>query len=114
MSFFLITSSALTLAQNGGCIEVRGVETSLVKYTVENRTTEYYGFSFTNNNSFTVSIEADRWYNANNTIEGSKSFDLKPGESYVWKVNMYYDNCSGCISNPDRNYVKYKAFKCPR
>jgi hypothetical protein len=125
----LMASAMFVSAQSqnqSGCVEVRGVETKLVCYEdCESKDTwaPRHGFAFTNNNSYYVSIEAEVYrkrHTCGNDVYtearmDTKSFDVAPKETYIWKVNMriedrYHSECSSLKTY----FVTFKAYKCPR
>ena len=134
--------------------EVKGVETKLVVYdgseykvqTGRSRngdphykySTKWFGYSFYNMNSIPVSVEArlyefDEYYGPKKIR--TKTFNLKPGETYIWKhENMFafkvnFQYCPTCNSHwtngnteprssdysSNSYYVEYTAYKiCSR
>jgi len=129
--FFLVPF--LVMAQSGGLVEVRGVETRWEKYDLDepifsqyNRQDQKfaYGITFTNKNNFSVTIDAELMqkprYNDRNQDDkliNTKSFVLAPREEYTWKLEFnsynvqrgaYNDRSSS--ESPD-HYVRFKAFK---
>jgi len=81
--------------------EVRGVQTRKTKDS------NYYDFEFVNENDFSVSVEAELYHTCGKparvvVLRDTKNFNLKIGETYRWKTDVYY-SCSP--------YVKYKAYK---
>lgn len=88
--------------------EVRGVLTKEVTY--KSGSSYYCGYSFTNENNYSVWIEAELWIktasyeNKDNYISDTKSFTLKPGETYLWRNEIGEVHRHGY-------YVKYKAYK---
>ena len=137
---FALMSSVVGFAQLS---ELKGVETKLViyddqEYKYYNSYTEYYshstewfGFSFYNMNSITVSVEAELYY-AGKLVD-TKTFSLASKETYIWKQKHNSDFQVYCDYNSinrskgkkevpadyDKNgaingstyYVKYKAYK---
>ena len=71
----------------------------------------WYAFRFTNMNTCTASIEVELYEierdKYNDKLVDTKSFVLKPNESYDWKPF----NGSGCRIYSVDYYVKYKAYK---
>ena len=143
---FALMSSVVGFAQLS---EVKGVETKLVvydgsEYKVEagrsrggdyhyKYFTKWFGYSFYNMNSIPVSVEAELYKTHDykgQLLVTTKTFNLKPGETYIWKHentsafkvnydNWYFDN-SWTESKKEPNYsdagrvtyyVKYKAYK---
>lgn len=83
--------------------EVRGVLTQQVRYEEG-----LYGYTFTNENNYSVWVEAELWVkdsynNPPSMISDTKSFTLKPGETYLWRNSIEYRYTA-------RYYVKYKAY----
>lgn len=134
---FLLFASVKTYAQ-----EVRGVETKLTKYSgPEYKVNKWgatrnlwFGYSFTNMNSIPVSVDAELYIRNTKTqehsLETTKSFTLKPGETYIWKFEtmssfcVYYPSWdrrdieersepffSYTSQGTDYYYIKYKAYK---
>ena len=110
---FALMSSVVGFAQLS---EVKGVETKLVVYdgseyeavTSTSRSGSHYrssikwfGYSFYNMNSIPVSVEA-RLYefdkNRGHRMITTKTFNLKPGEAYIWK----HENMSAFKVNSNR------------
>ena len=87
-------------------VEVRGVETKMVKS--REKGDEYSNFEFRNTNKFKVSVEAELWTTGYGLVnEGRKSakdFVLSAGETYTWKTELWH---TGAYTY----YVKYKAYK---
>lgn len=84
--------------------EVRGVLTQQVEYEED-----WYGYTFTNENNYSVWVEAELWvedfYNHSPAIiTDTKSFTLKRGETYLWRNNLSREI-------KGHYYVKYKAYK---
>lgn len=137
---FALMSSVVGFAQ---LLEVKGVETKLVIYDDQEYryynyhlsrsgySTEWFGFSFYNMNSITVSVEAELYY-AGELVD-TKAFSLASKETYIWKqkhnsdfqVYSDYDSFEwsggkkevpadydkkGSI-NGSTYYIKYKAYK---
>lgn len=131
--FFLSTFN--TFAQ-----EVRGVETKLVKYEgqkyelFKGTYTQWFGYSFFNMNSITVSVDAELYVGGKKVMEksfvlnskeeyilkyfGNNSFRVYNGysgswETYDWeKQGVGYTDGSGSrYFYPVDTYVTYKAFK---
>lgn len=122
--FFLSTFN--TFAQ-----EVRGVETKLVKYEGQEYQiypkyyNQWFGYSFFNMNSITVSVDAELYVDGKKVME--KSFVLKSKEEYILKYFgsdrfQVYGNFSVREKQgigyewkdsfyPVDTYVTYKAFK---
>ncbi len=141
---FALMSSVVGFAQ---LLEVKGVETKLVIYDgseYEVRTfsrgyrssttsTKWFGYSFYNMNSIPVSVEARLYENYRYDgprIITTKTFNLEPGEAYIWKhENMYtpfqvnsdsYGDWTDSKIEPlsvdmyhsgNSYYVEYKAYK---
>ena len=140
---FALMSSVVGFAQLS---EVKGVETKLVVYdgseykVSDGRHYKYsikwFGYSFYNMNSIPVSVEAELYKTHDykgQLLVTTKTFNLKPGETYIWKhentsafmVNVNYNNWSGdsywtenkeepnYIESGGRvtYYIKYKAYK---
>lgn len=144
---FALMSSVVGFAQLS---EVKGVETKLVVYDGSEYkvkvgrsrsgdkhykySTKWFGYSFYNMNSIPVSVEAELYKTHDykgQLLVTTKTFNLKPGETYIWKhenmgafkVNL--GNCPTCDNNwTDGNtepnyyesgrvtyYIKYKAYK---
>lgn len=118
--------------------EVRGVETQRVIYKGDDYTystrsaidhyvtsNEYYGFKFTNKNSFSVSVSIEVYQRGQieDRIAATKEVILISGESYVIKEPTIYKICKedGRRDNlpseetgkrhADQFYVKYKAYR---
>lgn len=132
--FIAMISSIVSFGQ---LQEVKGVETKLTTYNGReykeyktgynnryNTFTEWFGFSFYNMNSIPVSVEAElhRIYNnqgRHDEVIDVKTFNLKPGEEYIWKqennsnfkVISYYDGRRRSKPDGGEYYVKYKAYK---
>lgn len=126
--FIAMISSIVSFGQ---LQEVKGVETKLTTYY--NGSSDWFGFSFYNMNSIPVSIEAELHciYRSEDKVIDVKTFNLKPGEEYIWKRENdtdfkveYTDYSSsrksiGRRSSPGwpagdysrKYYVKYKAYK---
>lgn len=144
---FALMSSVVGFAQLS---EVKGVETKLVvydgsEYKVEagrsrsgnshyKYSTKWFGYSFYNMNSIPVSVEAELYkthdYKGQKLVT-TKTFNLKPGETYIWKhenmtaFRVNYDDCiygndDWTESKEEPNYydyvlvtyyIKYKAYK---
>lgn len=120
--FIAMISSIVSFGQ---LQEVKGVETKLTTYYNGGR--EWFGYSFYNMNSIPVSVEAELHYvyNYEDEVEDVKTFNLKPGEEYIWKhedksdfrveYGSYgYGSSSYRRSSPGSSgkyYVKYKAYK---
>lgn len=138
---FALMSGIISFAQS---LEVKGVETKVVIYdgpqyeavcgcsTYGDRyksSTKWFGFSFYNMNSISVSVEAELYREYDGKMVTTKSFNLKPNETYIWKhenrerdfkVNQDYNtSISWTVSKKEPNggygcgryYVKYKAYK---
>lgn len=144
---FALMSSVVGFAQLS---EVKGVETKLVvydgsEYKVEagrSRSgdyhykyfTKWFGYSFYNMNSIPVSVEAELYkthdYKGQKLVT-TKTFNLKPGETYIWKhenmdaFKVNYTSCWNCYSDCTTSreephydesgrvtyYIRYKAYK---
>lgn len=123
--FIAMISSIVSFGQ---VQEVKGVETKLTTYY--NGSDEWFGYSFYNMNSIPVSVEAELHcvYLSEDKVEDVKTFNLKPGEEYIWKqennddfeveYSSYGSRYSTRRSNPGwepgkgiKYYVKYKAYK---
>lgn len=128
---FTLMSSILGFSQ---LLEVKGVETKLDVYDGKiyaNNETKWFGYSFYNMNGFHVSVEAELYmvyikskintYVLDAILIDTKTFNLKPYETYIWKQEYESDfkeyyreyprgeyNSEG---NAIRYYVKYKAYK---
>ena len=141
---FALMSGIISFTQS---LEVKGAETKVVIYdgpqyeaaydyysSYSNNlrvksSTKWFGFSFYNMNSISVSVEAELYQEYDGKMVATKSFNLKPNETYIWKhENRGEDfkvNDDGGITfnwtdskkEPDggygcgRYYVKYKAYK---
>lgn len=143
---FALMSSVVGFAQLS---EVKGVETKVVIYDGPeyraaydknsysfkyHSSTKWFGFSFYNMNSISVSVEAELYQEDNGKMVATKSFNLKPNETYIWKhenrgdhfkVNAREDGASTAWTDSkkepaiyssygyilDTYYVKYKAYK---
>lgn len=137
-------SGIISFAQS---LEVKGVETKVVIYDgpqyeaacgYANTYTGYYryksstkwfGFSFYNMNSISVSVEAELYREYDGKMVATKSFNLKPNETYIWKhenrgEDFKVNDIGGTTfswtdSKKEPNggyrcgtyYVKYKAYK---
>lgn len=144
---FALMSSVVGFAQLS---EVKGVETKLVvyngsEYKVRNGSsrngnslykysTKWFGYSFYNMNSIPVSVEAELYKTHDykgQLLVTTKTFNLKPGETYIWK----HENTSAFKVNYTNNrsfdyswtevkeepnyydvgrvtyYIRYKAYK---
>lgn len=142
---FALMSSVVGFAQLS---EVKGVETKLVVYdgseykvrdgssrsgdSYYKYSTKWFGYSFYNMNSIPVSVEAELYKTHDykgQLLVTTKTFNLKPGETYIWKhentsafmVN-YTHNSSYCWTESKEEpnyydagrvtyYIKYKAYK---
>lgn len=125
--FIAMISSIVSFGQ---LQEVKGVETKLTTYY--NGSSEWFGYSFYNMNSIPVSVEAElhciyTFGGQHDEIEDVKTFNLKPGEEYIWKqennddFGVEYVSYNGSYrrsypgwsptGNGVRYYVKYKAYK---
>jgi hypothetical protein len=103
-----------------GFVEVKGVETRWEKYKGDDNK-DYWGVSFTNKNTFAVTVEAELWrapYVANNALfltymVNTKSFMLQKDESYLWKLDVdYYRGYYGGYNSSDfKLYIKFKAYR---
>ena len=107
--------------------EVRGIQTSAVKYYDEDYKMNVGGFEFVNENDYSVWVDAelctqgftynDDTYTYTYVIRGTratKSFSLKPKETYVWKCGdkMIFKEYSGDYGDySEKFYVQYKAYK---
>ena len=126
--------------------EVKGVETKVVIYdgpeyraiyessSYSNKyqsSTKWFGFSFYNMNSISVSVEAELYQEHNGKMVATKSFNLKPNETYIWKhenrrddfkVNASENGAKTWWTDSKKEpviygsygstyYVKYKAYK---
>ena len=133
-----------TIISFGQVQEVRGVETKLVvydgpeysgssfasEYKRSYTSTEWFGYSFYNMNSISVSVEAELYIiteYGEEKIKDTKTFNLKPNETYIWKQETLRDfqvhtTTAGHYSDwsikgkpkpgPwNSYYVKYKAYK---
>lgn len=143
---FALMSSVVGFAQLS---EVKGVETKLVvyngsKYEVANGrsrngdphytySTKWFGYSFYNMNSIPVSVEAELYKTHDykgQLLVTTKTFNLKPGETYMWKhenmdafmVNYNSRNYPYCWTESKEEpnyydsgrvtyYIRYKAYK---
>jgi hypothetical protein len=121
------------MAQNGGLVEVRGIETEWEKYDLDkpinsswlsNQADQKFawGVIFTNRNKFSVSIDAELVNNAYistyqrsilEKIVNTKSFILSPGEKYTWKLCFpQYDIQKGASDGRDPySYVRFTAYR---
>lgn len=145
--FVAIVCGMLSFAQS---LEVKGVETKVViydgpeyravydysMYSGNNRyqsSTKWFGFSFYNMNSISVSVEAELYQEHDGKMVATKSFNLKPNETYIWKhenrgkdFKVNEDNSTRITwtdskkepviygaygSTSGTYYVKYKAYK---
>lgn len=145
--FLAIVCGMLSFAQS---LEVKGVETKVViydgpeysavydysMYSGNNRyqsSTKWFGFSFYNMNSISVSVEAELYQEHDGKMVATKSFNLKPNETYIWKhenrgkdFKVNEDNSTRITwtdskkepviygaygSTSGTYYVKYKAYK---
>lgn len=123
--FIAMISSIVSFGQ---LQEVKGVETKLTTYY--NGSSEWFGYSFYNMNSIPVSVEAELHcvYLSEDEVEDVKTFNLKPGEEYIWKRENDSDFRVEYVYGPGRDnfrksypgwhpggsrkyYVKYKAYK---
>ena len=106
---FLLLMSCITLCTQAQSLqEVRGIETKIsIKDYNDNNNDYYYCVTFTNQNSFPVSVDAEFWanYDKGSTIIATKQFEMAPKETYIW----YTDKRSVIMDA----YVKYKAYKSP-
>ena len=115
MLIFALMSSVAGFTQVS---EVKGVETKLVVYdgseysvrtgrsrsgnSYYSSSTKWFGYSFYNMNSIPVSVEArlyefDEYYGPKKIT--TKTFNLKPGETYIWKhenMDAFMVNCLYC------------------
>lgn len=113
--------------------EVKGVETKLDVYDgkqYDYNETKWFGYSFYNMNGFRVSVEAELYmvyikskntYVLDAILIDTKTFNLKPYETYIWKQEYesdfkeyYREYPRGeyhSEGNAIRYYVKYKAYK---
>jgi len=121
------------MAQSGGLVEVRGVETEWEKYDLDkpiisswlsNQADQNFawGVTFTNRNKFSVSIDAELVNNAYistyqrsipEKIVNTKSFVLSPGEKYTWKLGFpQYDIQKGASDGRyPYSYVRFTAYR---
>ena len=100
--------------------EVRGVQTRLVKYDSSSQPNKY-GFEFTNENNYTVWVEAElhthgftySGIDVQRGVRDTKSFTLKPGETYTWKCGdkMQFSSYGSYSDYHEKFYVKYNAYK---
>lgn len=105
-------------------IEVRGVETKKDHHFLERIPTQRYwpdeayfdeGFLFTNQNNFSVSVEATLFVDGNEV--DAKSFELAPKESYFWctepgrAIGLDRKEPISSAKPCAKGYVKYKAFR---
>lgn len=100
--FVMLAALSISLCAYAQLKEVRGVLTKQTEY--KNGSITCYGYTFTNENNYSVWIEAELWYSTydrDNYITNTKSFTLKPGESYLWRT----------FTDQYHYYVKYKAYK---
>lgn len=142
---FALMSGIISFAQS---LEVKGVETKVEIYDGPQykvacdyadrymrdyqykSSTKWFGFSFYNMNSISVSVEAELYQEKNGKLVTIKTFNLKPNETYIWKHENrgadFQVNNNG-NSTPwrwtdskkepydhylmTRYYVKYKAYK---
>lgn len=145
---FALISSVVGFSQLS---EVKGVETKLDVYDgkiYDYNKTEWFGYSFYNMNGFRVSVEAElyKFYKQQDQsgngdyvqvfdaiLIDTKTFNLAPEETYIWKQEHnsdfqktdkgmdypqgYYDSDGHYDSYADDRgeaisyYVKYKAYK---
>ena len=132
---FALMSSILGFSQLS---EVKGVETKLVVYDgkiYDYNKTEWFGYSFYNMNGFRVSVEAELYkiyklrsgsdafgfqYDETAILIDTKTFNLAPEETYIWKQEGYsdfkkydrgYPHGGSSRGEAIRYYVKYKAYK---
>ncbi|MDR1340918.1 MAG: hypothetical protein LBK58_12825 [Prevotellaceae bacterium] len=108
--------------------EVKGVVCSIVCYEnceKQSDSEKTYGFEYENLNRFAIIVEAEKWRNALGLPAGlpeciveTKVFLIKPGEKYIWKVNMSGEIGGEISSTLGRVplakgafYTKFKAFK---
>lgn len=140
---FALISSVVGFSQLS---EVKGVETKLDVYDgkiYDYNKTEWFGYSFYNMNGFRVSVEAElyKFYKRqHNSLSGdyvdvfdailidTKTFNLAPEETYIWKQehnsdfqktdkdkeypHRYEVDYSGRVGGAAISYyVKYKAYK---
>ena len=147
---FALMSSVVGFAQLS---EIKGVETKLViydgsEYSVAcgyadrymrdyqyKSSTKWFGFSFYNMNSISVSVEAELYQECDGKLVTTKTFNLKPNETYIWKhedrgagFKVNHDpfgsisrqwtdskkvpvNYSSIYGSLGTYYVKYKAYK---
>jgi len=123
LSLFLFTGTIFTFAQ---VQEVKGVVTRVACYDdchMSKDSEKVYGFEYENLNNFSVTIEAEMWRNVygrqitDDFIANTKVFVLKPGEKYIWKVNMrgyigdYSPNLGRVPLSKEGYYTKFKAYK---
>ena len=143
---FALMSSVVGFAQLS---EVKGVETKLVVYdgpeyeVLAGKSgsgsyrrkyfTKWFGYSFYNMNSIPVSVEAELYKTHDDKgqlLVTTKTFNLKPGETYIWKNEHIHPFKVNYNSHPDSYndytksrevpnydsgsvtyYVRYKAYK---
>lgn len=142
---FTLMSSILGFSQ---LLEVKGIETKLdvydgseYKFTVsgyDRSSTKWFGYSFYNMNGFHVSVEAELYmiyYREKDSggysydflcvmdaiLIDTKTFNLAPEETYIWKQEYNSDFKKTDKKYPHGNsnirgeainyYVKYKAYK---
>lgn len=101
--------------------EVRGIQTRTVKYYDENYKMDLGGFEFVNENDYSVWVDAELCthgfsYSDKNIVRGTratKSFSLKPKETYVWKCGdkMAFQWSNSYYNYSKNFYVQYKAYK---
>ena len=85
LAFLMITATTAIFAQ---CIEVKLVETKVIE--------SERNFVITNNFDFRVVIEAEIWQSPRERrsrivpkkIVQKQTFELDPGEEYVWKTSL--------------------------
>ena len=99
--------------------EVRGVQTRVVRYYDTDRARELHGFEFKNENNYSVWVEAElvtsgftvNYSKIDKGIVDTKSFTLKPGESYVWKCGAKMLHGTYDSDRHEYYFVQYKAYK---
>lgn len=108
--------------------EVRGIETRRVIYDgpeyfyVSEKNTKYYGWEFTNRNSFTVSVDISLWAQARSNgytttpsqVVKTQSIILNSGETYIFKREEHCSTkvkSSYCDWSISDYHIEYKAYK---
>lgn len=115
--FFTVSFTVSAQTGTQAFVEVKNVETRWEQYQDDGK--NYYGVIFSNKNSFPVTIEAEIWRNHSFSggiiplITNTKSFVLKAGDEYTWKIGLSYysGHDGGVLGSSNYYYIKFKAYK---